>query len=172
MRRDLRLPPDGAGALGDEDLVWAVTAPAFEAADIYGTPEELDETLLLLTPGQRALLAIHWCVSEVCNGGFDQFFANSTGILAAEALDGFRRVGATEYAAIVTEAMNVFEGGVVPLDREGRNRQLDSGADETSSILSKLDDRFYVDLESLTAIRAEYVRAHLDEFVRAPDPTA
>ncbi|WP_369973953.1 DUF4375 domain-containing protein [Polaromonas sp. SP1] len=32
----------------------------------------------------RHLFAVHWCQSEICNGGFMQFFANSTGVLAPE----------------------------------------------------------------------------------------
>lgn len=35
----------------------------------------------------------HWCQSEVTNGGLYQFFSNTTGLLAPEALFGFREIG-------------------------------------------------------------------------------
>jgi hypothetical protein len=34
------------------------------------------------------LYASHWCQSEVCNGGLHQFFYNTTGLVAPEALAG------------------------------------------------------------------------------------
>ncbi|WP_164468170.1 DMP19 family protein [Caulobacter vibrioides] len=39
------------------------------------------------TPSKH-LLATHWLQSEVHNGGFSQFFSNSTGVLAPEAVAG------------------------------------------------------------------------------------
>jgi hypothetical protein len=54
------------------------------------------------------LYSAHWCQSEVHNGGLHQFFHNSTGLLAPEALEGFRAIGLTECSNILTEAMTFF----------------------------------------------------------------
>ena len=72
---------------------WAVIAPAYDAVSFSDGPAVLAESLRALTPGQRALLALHWCVAEVSNGGFDQFFSNSTGVLAPEGAAAFRALG-------------------------------------------------------------------------------
>lgn len=143
-------------------------APAYDVVEVHAGPGELAEGLGRLTPGQPALLALHWCVAEVCNGGFDQFFENSTGILAAEALEGMRRIGAAETAGVLLGAMRVFPGAAPPLDRKARVRQLKAvSRSERKKRFEPLEDRFYklVDTE-LYPRAAEYVRAHPDEFVR------
>ena len=69
------------------------------------------------------LYAGHWCQSEVCNGGFYQFFSNSTGILAPEALAGYRAIGLAEWAEILAVAMEFF-GNPYPRDRGDRDALL------------------------------------------------
>lgn len=67
----------------------------------------------------RLLYAAHWCQSEVSNGGFFQFFYNTTGILAPEAQKGFRAVGLRECADSLADAMRYF-GSRYPRGRELR----------------------------------------------------
>jgi len=65
------------------------------------------------------MYAGNWCVSEVDNGGFLQFFWNATGILAPEATGGFKEMEAAELGTIVQEAMAYF-GPIYPRDRDTR----------------------------------------------------
>ena len=65
------------------------------------------------------LYAAHWCQSEVDNGGFLQFFYNSTGLLAPESALGFAEVGATALAETVVAATKYF-GDAYPRDRDER----------------------------------------------------
>src|SRR5262249_18955172 len=69
------------------------------------------------------LFAAHWCMSEICNGGFHQFFSNSTGVLAPEALEGIQAMGLTAWADTLAEGMRVF-GTPYPRDREERREML------------------------------------------------
>jgi len=91
---DFRVPPDVLDTTDDADLAWRCIERAYEMVSIHDGPAVLDAGMARLTAGQRALLALHWIAGEVCNGGFDQFFMNPTGDIAAEALSGFRRIGA------------------------------------------------------------------------------
>src|ERR1700679_2026989 len=52
------------------------------------------------------LYAAHFCQSEVCNGGFTQFFWNGTGVLAPEAVEGFVAIGQVNVADVVKGAMS------------------------------------------------------------------
>jgi hypothetical protein len=91
------------------------------------------------------LFAAHWCQSEVCNGGFHQFFTNSTGVLAPEALAGFKAIGVIEWASLLEEAMRFF-GEPYPREREVREERLSkvSGKErEHWDPFFALDDRFY-----------------------------
>jgi hypothetical protein len=91
------------------------------------------------------LYAAHWCQSEVCNGGFHQFFSNTTGILAPEALEGFRAIGMVEWAEVLAEAMKHF-GTPYPRDRFDREEflpLLQRRPREEWDPFYKLDERFY-----------------------------
>jgi len=90
------------------------------------------------------LYAAHWCQSEVCNGGFHQFFFNTTGLLAPEALHAFRAIGLTEWADILSEAMGFF-GGKYPRERASRQKLLPAcrGRREEWDPFYRLDERFY-----------------------------
>jgi hypothetical protein len=91
------------------------------------------------------LYAGHWCHCEVCNGGFFQFFWNTTGLLAPEAAAGFRAVGLPELAEILAEAMKFF-GSPYPRDRGDRQDALPARQPRRlgeGDPFRPLDERFY-----------------------------
>jgi hypothetical protein len=96
-------------------------------------------------PEAGHLYAAHWCQSEVRNGGFHQFFSNTTGLLAPEALEGFRAIGVAEWAEILREAMRHF-GTPYPRDRDDREEFLplrQRRPREEWNPFYQLDVRFY-----------------------------
>jgi len=96
------------------------------------------------------LFPAHWCESEVCNGGFHQFFYNSTGILAPEAAHGYAAIGANELSTIVREAMLYF-GPSYPRELADRRALLPNQPGRKRELrdpFSTLDSRFYEWLES------------------------
>lgn len=106
-------------------------------------PEAFVRKFLSVPPAIGHLYATHWCQSEVCNGGLHQFFYNTTGLLAPEALDGFHAIGAVVPAEILAEAMKWF-GATYPRDRAKRQALLPaSHARGNNDPLRRLDERFY-----------------------------
>jgi len=85
------------------------------------------------------LLAVHWILSEVSNGGLKQFFWNSTGILAPEAVEGFSQMGLPEVAKVVKEAMAFF-GAEYPRDKNRRRELL---GDCEGSPFVAMEERLY-----------------------------
>src|SRR5215216_5698235 len=83
---------------------------------IYDGEEAFSEQFLKVNLKQRHLFASHWCQSEVRNGGFLQFFWNSTGILAPEAVIAFRAIKMPNAATLIERAM-MFFGLIYPRDR-------------------------------------------------------
>jgi hypothetical protein len=169
MHSDLRIAPDVLSEADDATLAWRVIEPACGAVNIYDGPAALDADLASLTAGQRALLALHWTVAEVCNGGFDQYFVNATADLAPEALAGFRRIGADRTAALLERALAAFPGGPPSRDREARMSALDAlDGDERDALFEEFDERFYELMDAeLYPRAATYVRAHPEEFIQA-----
>ena len=86
----------------------------------------------------RRLLAGHWCQSEVCNGGFLQFFFNTTGVLAPEAADAYEALGLAGLASCVRRAMATL-GPDYPRERHRRIEAL-----EGRPALEDLNQEFFV----------------------------
>ena len=124
------------------------------------------EMLAGASNGQRAVYALWIVDGEVNNGGFDQFFFNSSGSLMDEAIEGADLIGAKKNAAILREAADTFSDGSVPEDRESRWRIQDALSDDEQSQLSDLDDRWFGEDKNLEKLLIGYVESHPDEFLR------
>ena len=97
-----------------------------------------------VSPRVLHLYAAHWCQSEVNNGGFHQFFHNSTGILAPEGVDAFSAIGLLEWSSLLSEATAYF-GTPYPRERAVRLRRLPraNGPRAQWDPFAALDDKFY-----------------------------
>jgi Domain of unknown function (DUF4375) len=132
-------------------LYWSVIEPYWDS--LTGAWADVNDFLRVYRQAPQVvqhLYAAHWCQSEVCNGGLHQFFHNSTGILAPEAVVGFKAIGLKELASTVQEAMDYF-GNTYPRERSARLMLLpDSPVGKRSSWdpFTALDDRFYGCIEA------------------------
>ncbi|WP_269516112.1 DMP19 family protein [Brevundimonas subvibrioides] len=93
--------------------------PYFKAVSIYDGPAVFLSQFKSIPERSRHLLATHWTQSEVRNGGLIQFFDNSTGVLAPEAVEGFRHLGMPETAEALMQAIDQL-GQPYPRVREIR----------------------------------------------------
>lgn len=72
----------------------------------------------------RTIIAIWSLIGEVGNGGFSQFFYNSSGDWAIETVEALERIGANHVARIVRSVIADFPGGSPSPDRVVRHRQI------------------------------------------------
>ena len=168
-RPDYRIPASAAKNLDGDTLVWAVIEPMWDDLNFYEDWGRVEKFMKAVTPGQGAMISIWWCESEVCNGGFEQFFSNSTGMLAEPALKGFRLVGADHYSDLLWQAMSIFAGTKRLRNRRKRNEALYAEPyKERLAFLRSLDDQFYKLLKAkkteLFRICVRYIRSHPSEF--------
>jgi hypothetical protein len=80
---------------------------------------------------EREAIALYWLEAEVMNGGFEQYFSNSSGDSVAEAIRGLSRLSCTATLSILNEAiaeLGVDSGKLH--DRESRARRLSFIAQE------------------------------------------
>lgn len=114
-----------------------IISPHWKRVSIYDGGETFLREFVRTPEVQRNLLAAHWCQSEVMNGGFWQFFFNSTGVLAPEAARAFEAIGLPRLGALVRGAMALF-GDEYPRDRAARRRRL-----EEPIFLREMDEEFF-----------------------------
>lgn len=166
--RELSLAPD-APFDKRRDLYDQITMSIFDELEAI---DEEDTWFELLTPGRRAIRLVADVDMEVNNGGFDQYYLNSSGDGAILAPAALRAFGFDKVAALVEQANSVFpKGKGPPQSRETRLNMLDSLSETATDKWNKLDSEFF-DLPSypdgaLSEIPAlEYVLAHEAEFFK------
>ena len=146
---------------------WSLVEPYWDSVQLDDPLSFLRE-YSAMPEASRHLLAAHWLYSEVCNGGFHQFFTNPTGVLAPEAVDGLRALGLAELAGIAAQAVAFFETPyprdqmvrIARLDQYARHSGEPADADEEAwNPFAALDDRFYSDLELGSSDQDRFVQA-------------
>ncbi len=140
---------------------FPVIEPVYYSVSIYDGPKQYERDLARFSKEQRYVLAVHWYLSEVMNGGHDQFYYNDTGLVWQDARDGFIAMGIPEGAKIIETSAHRL-GGKPSLIREERQKQLDesgAGFDDLDQALYDLDAR-----RDLSKVLLTYIKAHRRAF--------
>jgi hypothetical protein len=102
-----------------------------------------------LPPIERALIAIWELEQEVYNGGFMQYFQNSSGNRVPFICEILRGVDANKVASVVEHAIALAGPGIPWDDELKRYTMLNSLSDENKSQLFRMDREFYDQLDDL-----------------------
>lgn len=116
------------------------------------------------------MFAIAWYRSEVNNGGHDQFFYNSTGIVWQDALDGFEKTRLDEFAVVLNDAVGRFSEPP-SLDPEIRNEQMDEdepGFDDLDSRYYELEETVNMDARLMRYVKKNREAFYFDGVVKKP----
>jgi hypothetical protein len=112
-----------------------------------------------LTPPEKTYFALSCLIGEVYNGGFEQFFSNSSGSMYGHALSGLLDIEAHGTAALLQEAKDVlFGSGNVPIDRTERYKAMRQLGNDDQ--LNVLDKAFWEDRDSLGERCQQYAIQH------------
>lgn len=109
---------------GEDFSYWQLVEPIWNDVSIYDGAQTFLVQFQRLPQAVGDLYAAHWVVSEVMNGAFPQFFSNSTGVLAPEAVDALKRIGLEDAADALAHSMTYF-GDEYPRERVTRAPQID-----------------------------------------------
>jgi hypothetical protein len=140
--------------------------------DVYRGSESKTWSPCQLSEPLFTVWAVEKAVGVICNGGSQYFFENDWPEKPEYAvfIDAFRRIGASEAADCLEDAVQMFPSDAPHLDCAMRRDHMEflrkkEGVDE--SILDKLGDRI-IDLEPETFAQiASYIRQHIDYFPEA-----
>ncbi len=126
------------------------------ADDIQG--RESKAGLSGLVPKEQVFFLVWSLEAEVNNGGFNQFFFNSSGDHAAATAEALRAIGAKKTAAIVDRAVSLFGAEGPSRNRVQRQQQLTLFSEEQQERFSELDTNFYAYPDNLSELLAKYMR--------------
>lgn len=116
-----------------------------------------------LSVAERVFRSVWELCGEVDNGGFEQYFWNSSGETSSLVVGALEDIGAHAAARIVTRALAVFPGSAPPRADEPRRALVDSLTSEQRQILEECDRAFYRAPDDITGLLLAYVRAHARE---------
>jgi len=109
----------------------------------------------------RLLFAVDSYMAEVYNGGHDQFFFNSTGVVWKDALEGLEAIGSKEAYAIFRRVIGRFTCEI-PDDADARRDMMDEIED---GLFDEDDQAFYDMTEDLSELENAYIQRNADAFV-------
>lgn len=155
------LTPELLAALSADEIGDAVVQHVhLRVAGAWGREAPIIRSL---APGVRAVYTTWLVDAEVNAGGFRQYFFNSSGQYAGEALAGYELLQAEEYAAVMRSAIATFE-----IDRqrlaafEAEDPEL--AGSPVDAALHEVDQRYYALGDRIYHRWAVFVVTHAESF--------
>ena len=147
-RKEIIVTSDLSGGIGELSIddIWEIDDSFTLVNEMgYYLSEKCDfgDNIKCLSDAERTVYVVYTLECEVNNGGFAQYFFNSSGNLGNELCAAFEKIGATKNAEICAKATAVF-GDNYPTDRS--KRQDIMMADENvhfGDIWSECDNEFF-----------------------------
>jgi len=133
----------------------------FEDGELYSV-----EKIRKLSDGKQAIFSIWMLQAEVNNGGFNQFYYNSSGQFSEMALTGLKLINAEKFADLLDRANKTYSK-IADVLKEKDDGKIESFSESyDNSPLNKLDDEFYEldETERLDSIQIKYIRENKTQF--------
>lgn len=127
------------------EMVWEKTQYDY---DNFSNLNEIEKTFIF----------VDILEAQVNNGGFDQFFFNSSGDFTYEVLEAYENIGAYKTAKIIIEAIKLFPKVPVSKDTETRRIIMQDLSEEISEKWNQLDDQFYKYEENIVTFMIDYIK--------------
>jgi hypothetical protein len=119
---------------------------------------------------QKVFSAIWAVESEVNNGGFSQYFLNSSAESASFVVEALETIGAPETAAICERAKAAAFPAGLPASKDAIRSAAGDFPDEVLEKLEEIDQEFFSYPHDLTKLLFAYVSTHPEEFGALPKP--
>ena len=158
-----RLDPAVLSKIPDSELEQAIFDYVITKLDGHYDREEA--IVANLPAGVRALYLTWTVEAEVNNGGFNQYYFNTDGKFASNAVDAFQYFGASEHAMLMREANAVRAAETKLMEQYKKQGTVEAFSESYKhSKLGSLDDRFYKLGENLSQLRIARVRLTPEQF--------
>jgi hypothetical protein len=126
------------------------------------------ENFKKLSKGQQTIYSTSNVEFEVYNGGFNQYYINSSGQYAEVAVIGFETLGAIKFAELMKKANKIYNSIKNDLDKFNDGTAESFIESYKNNPFDNLDSKFYDlnDPEELSRFRIKYIRKNVNEFIK------
>ncbi|CAN5396991.1 hypothetical protein BH09BAC1_BH09BAC1_15430 [soil metagenome] len=159
------LTTDIIDSIKDDDLVQAIFDSL--SLNIEGNYENELEWVGGLNPYKKAIYLIWGLESEVNNGGFNQYYYNSTGQFCDDAPPALMLVGAAKFANLVTEANQIIKANFQDISKTWDGSIEGFTQSYINNPLDELDTKFFnlYEEENLAKLQIAFIKANKEQFV-------
>lgn len=164
--KDTKVTLDQILSFDEDGYYEELIQPMDFDVNIYGSYEEYRKGMDKLSKPKQYLFAVSWFIAEVWNGGITQFFANSTGIVWKDALEGFQEMGLYHMKENFQEILDKI--GVEPkFDRTERLNEFERLMPNIDDFyaLDEISDKLYDQDKDDSKIIIRYIKEHAADFV-------
>jgi hypothetical protein len=131
--------------------------------EIIGKKIPVKDNFSNLNEFEKTFIYIDILEDNVTNGGFIQFFFNSSGQFAHEIFHAYLAIKAEITLDILTKAIHLFPEMPVPKDARIR-QQILMGKDSNIDLWDALDLEFYKYEDNIIELTLNYVRENISHF--------
>jgi Domain of unknown function (DUF4375) len=110
-----------------------------------------------LAPAEKVFICVWSLEGEVNNGGFDQYYFNSSGDHALDVEESLKAIGAKHTAQLVEQANTLFGATGPSSDRAARQSQLNSLEDAKTKRMNEIEKEFMKYKDNLEELLKAYV---------------
>jgi hypothetical protein len=122
------------------------------------------DALEKLSEPQKTFYFNQYLEKEINNGGFSQYFYNSSGSFAHETIISLRQIKAIKTADILQLAIDQFPNSIVPKDRSERQQVLEKIEEKADEVWEQLDQAFYKYEDKLYDLNIEFIKQNRSLF--------
>jgi hypothetical protein len=117
-----------------------------------------------LSQEELVVLAIEALEREVNNGGYDQFFFNSSNEYTSIIVDSLNRIGCTETATLTQRAIDAIGiKGTITVDAIERAMEEDN--EKRDDQLNECDDQYYENAGDLAGPLLEFIKKNREKII-------
>ena len=117
-----------------------------------------------LTEPEKTFYYNQYLEKEINNGGFNQYFYNSSGDFAHQTLISLRQINAIKTADILQLAIDQFPNSIVAKDRSERQEILETIEEKADEVWEQLDKRFLEYEDNLYDLNIEFIKQNRSSF--------
>lgn len=134
--------------------------PEFDAEYDRILSHWIDDAMTGLTPAERDFIIANVCINESGNGGLMQYYENSYGENAHEAVEVFKRIGQPKAADLLAKANRLMGPKGPSSDQDERGEQLDALSDAAIATMEKCSDALNAMADEVRAATLRWVNKH------------
>lgn len=158
-----KLTPEIIDSTSDDTLLQTVFD---NLSEMFSKDEDEYQTVVGFNKSQQAIYVIWALEAEVNNGGFNQYYANSSGQFSVLTPDALKLIGANKFSDLITKANKIYEDESINEHQDGTVEGFSKSYDNNP--LDEFDNDFYEYYkdEDLMQLQVAFIRNNKSDFVK------